>query len=311
ALRSFFQDKKEENIISFCTTHGFDKDTKILKKETIKSTFTLIQERYIKSSIENINDFIIQELPHDAIIHFLDSDDYFLNNCIELCIKPMLEKDLDICTHDLKEYHEENKEFIKKDFFEKTGDKKFYKPLDLLKLNKKYNFYFAWQGIFKARVLNLYKLRFTHGIYHEDHDFGTILFALADKMFHIKKALIVYRIREGSITHFNDDMPDVLPKHLQALKKYFNHYKELRDYFKLYCDIVIAKRIQIFNKNTNDRFLKKSIKRYYIHYFDMKIDKDPFNLNKEIQFFIKNLKYYNIYVKLRHYIRHPKKIIGL
>ncbi|WP_442862754.1 glycosyltransferase family 2 protein, partial [Campylobacter sp. W0018] len=95
-LRSFFEDNKEEDIISFEKTHTFGKTTKIIKKEDIKSNFKQIQKRYIKTNLENINDFIIQELPN-SIIHFLDSDDYFLKDCIELCVENMIKKNLDIC----------------------------------------------------------------------------------------------------------------------------------------------------------------------------------------------------------------------
>ncbi|EHN6903038.1 glycosyltransferase [Campylobacter jejuni] len=307
-LRDFFENNNEEDIISFTSTHTFEKNTKILKKEDIKSNFIPIQKRYIKTNLENINDFIIQELPN-FIIHFLDSDDYLRLNCIEKCVNKMIKNDLDICVHDLEEYHESNKQFVKKDFFEKYFITKFYKPLDLLRLNKRYNFYFAWQGAFKSNILNKYNLRFTHGIYHEDHDFGTILFCLIEKMFYIKEPLIIYRIRQNSITNFKKNTPIILPKCLEPLKGYFDDYVDLRKYFKLYCDLVIAKNIFLFNQNINNNFLKKSIKRYYIHYFEFEIDNDPLNLKKEIKFFIKNLRYYNIYIKIRNYIRHPKKVL--
>ncbi len=309
-LRSFFEDGEEQDIVSFISTHTFDKNTKIINKEIIKSNFIQVQKRYIKTGIENINDLLVQELPN-SIVHFLDSDDYFLSDCIKLCVQQMIEKDLDICVHGFDEYHEKVKEFSKKYFFEKTFNQEIYKPLDLLKLNKKYIFYFAWQGLFKTNLLNQYNLRFTHGIYHEDHDFGTILFCLASKMFYIEKALMIYRIRQGSITNFIDkNIPNDLPKHLKILEKYFDDYAELRNYFKLYCYISIAKKIQNFNTSISNQFLDKSIKRYYMRYFDIKIDKDPLKLNKEIKFFVKNLYWYSIYAKLRKYIRHPKKIMG-
>ncbi|MFG5130586.1 glycosyltransferase family 2 protein [Campylobacter lari] len=306
-LRAFFEDNNEEDIISFTSTHTFEKNTKILKKEDIKSNFVQIQKRYIKTNLENINDFLVQELPN-SIIHFLDSDDYFLNNCIELCVKEMVEKDLDICTHNHQEDNETTGKTTKK-FFEKLPSNSKYNPSYLIKLNKKYNFYFTWQGAFQANILNQYNLRFTHGIYHEDHDFGTILFYLANKMFHTEKTLLTYRIRQGSITNF-DNSTKKIPKSLHHLKNYFKNYLELRIYFKIYCDIVIAQNIYLFNQYINDDFLKKSIKRYYIHYFDIKITNDPLNLKNEIRTFVKNITLYNIYLKLRNYIRHPKKIIG-
>ncbi|MBZ7947350.1 hypothetical protein H2262_07635, partial [Campylobacter sp. RM10536] len=97
-LRAFFENNKEEDIVSFEKTHTFKKNTKIIKKEDIKVNFKQIQKRYIKTNLENINEFIIQELPN-SIIHFLDSDDYFLKDCIKLCLQNMIEKDLDICVH--------------------------------------------------------------------------------------------------------------------------------------------------------------------------------------------------------------------
>ncbi|AXP08380.1 glycosyltransferase [Campylobacter hepaticus] len=311
-LRSFFEE--EQDILSFTSTHSFEKNTKIIKKEYIKSNFTLIEERYIKTKIENINDFIIQELP-DCIIHFLDSDDYFLKDCIKLCAKEMLDKDLDICAHGFSEYNEEKCDFVNNpctDLLQKSHKVFFDKALNLLKENHFLHFYFTWQGSFKSHILNQYNLRFTHGIYHEDHDFGTILFCLASKIFYIKQSLLIYRIRQGSITNFyNKKMPNILPKYLNPLRKYFNDYIKLREYFKIYCDIVIAKRIQNFNKSINDAFLKKSVKIYCMPYFDIKIDKDPLNLNKEIKFFIKNLYFYKLYRNIRMYVRHPKKIFRI
>ncbi|TDJ80261.1 glycosyltransferase family 2 protein [Campylobacter volucris] len=313
-LRSFFEDNNEENIISFTSTHTFEKNTKILKKEDIKLNFVQIQKRYIKTNLENINDFIIQELPN-TIIHFLDSDDYLLQDCIELCVKEMIEKDLDICVHGFDEYHEDKSIFIKypdTDLMQKSVKQFFENGLDLLKENKFLHFYFAWQGCFKSSILNQYNLRFTHGIYHEDHDFGTILFCLADKVFYIRESLMIYRIRQGSIINIKESViPEKLPKYLESLREYFDNYIELREYFKLYSFLKIAKCIYIFNLNLKNNFINKSIKGYYNRYFDKKIEKDPFNLDDEMKFFIKNLKFYKVYMNIRVYFRHPKKLLKI
>ncbi|TXE88610.1 glycosyltransferase family 2 protein [Campylobacter volucris] len=308
-LRTFFENNNEEDITSFTSTHTFEKNTKILKKEDIKSNFMQIQKRYIKTNLENINDFIIQELPN-TIIHFLDSDDYLLQDCIELCVKEMIEKDLDICAHGLQEY--KNKEFIKKDFFEKTFEGEFYNPLDLLKLNKKYNFYFAWQGVFKANILNQYNLRFTHGIYHEDHDFGTILFCLAKKMFYDRHNYgYIYKLNLNSTmsSQKKSHFPKKMPKFLTSIKHHFKTYKSLRLYYKVYSFSVVALQIYnftIYDKYKNDSFLQNMIYEY-CNLFKISLKKDPLN----ILTIYKNMKLdkYKLFSSgIKKLLRHPKKI---
>ncbi|EGK7523463.1 glycosyl transferase family A, partial [Campylobacter lari] len=202
-------------------------------------------------------------------------------------------------------------QFIKKSFFKKTFYENFYHPLDLLKLNNRYNFYFAWQGTFKAKILNQYNLRFTHGIYHEDHDFGTILFCLAKKVFYINTTLMIYRIRKGSIINIQTTLiPQKLPKYLEPLKEHFNDYKELRKYFKLFCFIKIAEQIQNFNNKskTNSFFLEKTSKEYMYNYLKESKQKDPLNIRDILQNKLKYFYLYNFLFKIRFYLRHPRKI---
>ncbi|TDJ80263.1 glycosyltransferase family 2 protein [Campylobacter volucris] len=310
-LRSFFEDNNEENIISFTSTHTFEKNTKILKKEDIKLNFVQIQKRYIKTNLENINDFIIQELPN-TIIHFLDSDDYLLQDCIELCVKEMIEKDLDICVHGLQEYYEMDKKFIKKDFFEKIFDSECYNPLDLLKLNKKYNFYFAWQGCFKSSILNQYNLRFTHGIYHEDHDFGTILFCLAEKMFYNKTNYgYIYRNNPNSIISTQKAylFPAKLPSFLIPIKQYFKTYKSLRAYYKVYSFSIVALQIynfMVYYKYKNDIFLQDMIYEY-CDLFKISLKKDPLDILKNYKKMHLN-RYKLFFICIKKIKRHPKRI---
>ncbi|WP_139493135.1 glycosyltransferase [Campylobacter armoricus] len=310
-LRSFFENNKEQDIISFTSTHTFEKNTKQISKETINSNFEQIQSRYIKTNIENINDLLVQELP-DSIIHFLDSDDYFLNDCIKLCIKEMIGKKLDICMHGFDEYHEHNSYFLKNpptNLMLKSDKVFFDSGIKLLQKNNFLQFYFAWQGAFKSDILNKYNLRFTHGIYHEDHDFGTILFCLARRIFYTDATLMIYRIRQGSITNIqNNTMPKKLPKYLKNLAGggHFNNYQELREYFHLYCLLVIALKIQNFNNQNS--FLRKSSKSYIYSIIQRKITKDPLEIKNKIYNYVKFVKLYKIYFTIRLYFRHPKKI---
>ena len=102
----------DKEIPSLTQTHTFNKSYKNISHKEIKAHFTQIQSNFIKSDLTCINDFIIQELPSNALIHFVDSDDYLEQNCIEKCVKALLEQDLDIFVHNSKEFDENTKKLI-------------------------------------------------------------------------------------------------------------------------------------------------------------------------------------------------------
>lgn len=316
-LREFFENENINFISSYTKTHTFEKELKQVHKKEILKHFSKIEENFIQSDLENINDLIIQDLPQ-RIIHFLDSDDYLLPNCIELCIKKMQEENLDILAHSFKEFVQEDNEFRinQCDIFLKASDLNDVRGgVDLLLKNRFYEFYFAWQGLFQAKLLNTYKLRFTYGIYHEDHDFGTILFSLASSFRYIQDELIVYRIRRESIMNSQQQVkfPKKLPKNLEKIRKYFNNYKDLRTYFKAYCLCIIAFNIFVFFqnkhlKNEEREFIKKVCEKYIRTYIQ---DWYPLNYLNELSYleiFKINLKFLKFKTMIRFYWRHPKKI---
>lgn len=289
-LRAYFQSRRKFKIKTYLKANSYNFNQKIIENEKIDFYFTKTQSNYIKTSLKNINKFITQKLPK-RIIHFLDSDDYLEKDCIEICVKRMLELKLEIFIHSFKEYLEYEKTFITHpdtDILKNTKKNLYKNGFDLLKDNLFYLFYFAWQGSFKSELLNVYKLRFTYGIYHEDHDFGTILFLNAKNIYYENIKLMIYRIRKNSITQSqeNTQFPKKLPKNQEFLKKYFNNYNDLRSYFKAHCLCVIA--VNIFN---------------FIHQ-NKKYKKDPF--------LIKTCSYYTDFYMLEFYpisYLHTKKLL--
>ena len=265
ALREFFEsglkDKQSSHIQSFAKTHSFSKTYKSLSTQEVQNHFQKIQPNFITSDLERINDFITQELPQNALIHFIDSDDFIESNCIELCVQNLCEKDLDIFVHNWSDFSEET-QTLSKGAYMKLKKNSYESGLELLSHNKIYNFYFAWQGLFKADILNRYALRYTEGIYHEDHDFGTLLFALAKRSAYSDEALYVYRKRAGSITNHQNQvgMPPKLPSFLEPLREDFSDYKSLRAYFKAYCFVVVGLRLWEFYEAINalDKSLENS-----------------------------------------------------
>ena len=269
------------SIQSLSQTHSFEKSYKSIDTQALRAHFTQIKHNFIKSDLERINDFITQELPQNALIHFVDSDDYIMQDCVAKCVQVLLEKDLDIIVHNIKHFYEENKSFKQGEFLSNLRQNTYESGLKLLKENKLYSFYFAWQGLFRASILNRYALRFTEGIYHEDHDFGTLLFCLAGKISYTNEPLYIYRQRVNSIitAQKNTAFPSKMPSFLEPLRADFKDYKALRAYFKSFCFVLVGFNIWEFFRQKSEQNAK--IQQEFRDFFEkttlayMKIFKSP------------------------------------
>ena len=246
------------SIQSLSQTHSFEKSYKSIDTQELRAHFTQIKPNFIKSDLERINGFITQELPQNALIHFVDSDDYIRQDCIEICVQALLEKDLDIIVHNIKHFYEEDKSFKQGEFLSNLRQNTYESGLKLLKENKLYSFYFSVQGLFRASILNRYALRFTEGIYHEDHDFGTLLFCLAGKISYTNEPLYIYRQRTNSIitAQKNTAFPSKMPSFLEPLRADFKDYKALRAYFKSFCFVLVGFNIWEFFKQKSEQNAK-------------------------------------------------------
>ena len=275
ALRTFFDDgdfslsMKAQNdkekafqtntsIQSLSQTHSFEKSYKSIDTQELRAHFTQIKHNFIKSDLERINDFITQELPQNALVHFVDSDDYITQDCVAKCVQTLLEKDLDIVVHNNKEFDDNTKKITilkRLSQFQSLKQDEYNSGLELLAQNQIYDFYFAWQGLFKASILNRYALRFTEGIYHEDHDFGTLLFCLAGKISYTNEPLYIYRQRTNSTMsgQKNSSMPAKLPSFLEPLRADFKDYKALRAYFKSFCFVLVGFNIWEFFRQKSEQ----------------------------------------------------------
>ena len=320
-LRAYLENEIKENdfsIKSYKNTHSFDKtDIKKISKEDIDKNFIKLDERVYKTELSDINDLILQDFPDDVYVHFLDSDDCLDESCISTCKRYIQEKDLNLYLHNLSSVDEDSK-LIKEKIYLSSGLKfGFYsKGLDFLQDNKLHDFYFAYQGAFRASLLNSYKLRFIKHIYHEDHDFAIILFASSSKIFVDDEALLYYRSRSGSIISSmqDDSYPKNLPFYLEPLKKSFKSYKELRKYYKSYGMLRAFKEIYKLRNVFKKSFYKKMY-YYYLHqfilnyqYFFDKIESEEKEKNikllKGIE--VKNINHLYLKFKLIELYRHPK-----
>ncbi|WP_273336834.1 glycosyltransferase family 2 protein [Campylobacter avium] len=320
-LRAYLENEIKENdfsIKSYKNTHSFDKtDIKKISKEDIDKNFIKLDERVYKTELSDINDLILQDLPDDVYVHFLDSDDCLDESCISTCKRYIQEKDLSLYLHNLSSVDENSKLIKEKIYLALNLKLGFYdNGLDFLQSNKLHDFYFAYQGAFKASLLNLYKLRFIRHIYHEDHDFAIILFSLSQRLFVDDKVLLYYRSRSGSIISSmqDDSYPKNLPFYLEPLKKSFKSYKELRRYYKAYGMLRAFKEIYKLRNLFKKSFYKKMY-YYYLHqfilnyqYFFDKIESEEKEKNikllKGIE--VKNINHLYLKFKLIELYRHPK-----
>ena len=318
-LRDFFT-KGEHNITSLKTTHSLDKTTKIIPKESIKEHFIILSHNHIKTDLEDINSLIVQELPK-RWIHFVDSDDYLELDCIENCIKETSNNKIEIVLHDLKEYSENTKEFIKDSKFSvaKRIQKEYYNSgINIIKEQKYGNFYFAWQGIFTTEILNRYNLRFTHRIYHEDEEFGLILFTLAQHTIYTNSPYYIYRIRENSITSYKNNPQKKLPDFLKKLSPFFNNQTNAQIYYQKFClckmGINICNFYQQMNlKDKNSKVYKKIIKFFIYPYLSNYHNNDFLNIIPILKQtnIIKNYNLFIFWLRVRKYYRNPKMFVKL
>ncbi len=305
------------SIQSLSQTHSFEKSYKSIDTQELRAHFIQIKPNFIKSDLERINDFITQELPQNALIHFVDSDDYITQDCVAKCVQALLEKDLDIIVHNIKHFYEENKSFKQGEFLQNLHQNTYESGLKLLKENRLYSFYFSVQGLFKASILNRYALRFTEGIYHEDHDFGTLLFCLADKISYTNEPLYIYRQRTNSIitAQKNTAFPSKIPSFLEPLRADFKDYKALRAYFKSFCFVLVGFNIWEFYEAQSrgefraryERFFSSVVLGYAMKVFKIPLSKDTLGIKSMLS----ALKFPKILVWwhfVRDLHRQPKKI---
>ncbi|MDD7567964.1 MAG: glycosyltransferase [Helicobacter sp.] len=297
-LRDFFENGQKTDIPSFSKTNTFQTTQSFIAVNELEQNFEQVTPNFIKSKIQNINELLIQELPK-RLIHFVDSDDYLHSQCIAECVKLIREQKLEICVHNLAIYNEKNKQFTynqRLGVFKNVPKDSYESGLELLAQNKLYDFYFAWQGCFDSQILNRYKLRFTPRIYHEDHDFGTLLFVLAQRVGYTNQALYIYRGHAYSISssQYHKDFPPNLPDNLKALQPFFDNYKDLRIYFKAYCYCIIASKIWEFyqenakqdkqwTQNYKDFFTQTTLSCLQIFKTSLKID--PLKIKDKLAIF--------------------------
>ena len=234
-------DYSEIKIKSQTPQNSFNPTTQTIDCNFISKHFRKISHNHFQTDLEDITPYIIQKMPDDLYIHFIDSDDFFSPHCIELCIKLASQKEYDIIWHDFNMFFQSLNITTASSHKQKFGE--WESGVSFLKQASGAPFSWVWKGVFRAKLLNCYNLRFQYRMDYEDCDFGIILFLFAQKIIYTNFIGLTYLIRQHSLSNFKkrDPFPKTdLPKHLEELKPYFHSYFNLKKYFGCYCYFRIA-----------------------------------------------------------------------
>ncbi|WDL71693.1 glycosyltransferase family 2 protein [Helicobacter winghamensis] len=315
-LENSLQSTSLKSLTQAFTTHT---DFQTIPTQTIEKHFTRHNNggaNFITTDLQNIHSLILQELP-DTLVQFVDSDDFLSLDYIENNLNIFTKNpEITIIGNAPIEYIESTQQNIydsKFNTFNLCPPNSCDTLINTFKsLLKHYPIWFAWSGTFNAKMLNLYHLRFYHGILFEDTDFGSILFMLQGKFYYHNAQGYHYRIRPNSITTATDN----------PTQEYIPNLPTTKEYFKAYCkakvgiNIYKASKILINNLEIQKK-ISANLQDYIIYnYFDSSFVTRDFgniinelkelNIYKEIQ---KRIPYLFIKECFRHPIKIPLKII--
>ncbi|WP_146744506.1 hypothetical protein [Helicobacter sp. 10-6591] len=234
-------------------------------------------------------------VPHIDYIMFLDPDDYWREDCVELCLKAFADskaqgKQAEIVWFD-------NDVFYENPAYRTTGLNAFEKFLEItqdtiitpkiwaetcIKLDMPMAF--ATCGMIDFSFLTSIGIYFLNGATHEDLSFGVILFMHATHIAILNKKLYVYRIRDDSTTIFRKTSNISVPPFLQDLEEVFHSAHTARKYniqesaFHMTFEI-ISMLDKPQHKQARDFFLK-NICCWSLSIFCF--DKDPHNIKQKL-----------------------------
>ncbi|PAF49703.1 hypothetical protein BKH43_06325 [Helicobacter sp. 13S00401-1] len=221
--------------------------------------FQRLEENIYQTNIANFNDISLAKLPSDVVVHFLDSDDYFINDALKATSLAFSDTSLDLMWHDFSVVLDDD---IKDVSWHNSGELALLKTLtskislssaEVLGYILHGWLWWSWGGAFRASVLNPYALRFSHSIEFEDNDFGPIVFGLSKKILIDYNPFLAYRIRNSSITR-SYTRPKVIPQYLAAIESNFETYTQAKVYYRAYSFFVLCLNIY----NFQDAFIDES-----------------------------------------------------
>lgn len=197
-------------------------------------------------------------------IYFMDSDDYIEINTIEKCYQECKKNDLDFIFFDALNFTNDNIK-ISQDNFNRDGlgNLSIKKGKEYLRLLLDKNLYTSSVCLcfIKLEFLKKLKLKFFHGILHEDELFTFLLYINASKVKYLNEKFFKRRVRYNSITTSKISERNVIGNLTVAIELRKEMLKN-----NLTEQNLFDSRIQrmLGNAISNSSYLNKSLKEKYI-----------------------------------------------
>lgn len=258
--------------------------------------------------------------PKIDYIIFLDSDDFWENDLLRICVDSAKTQNPSIIWFDYQAFYD-NENIVGGDgggdtligensiknnatyqlryertFIELLGYANahtitFLEFLINAKEHKINNFWWSWQGMIDFDFLSSINLTFFEGIIHEDHLFGGLLFAKSATIAIIPQKIYYYRIRKNSTT--SAWSKDEIPSYVKPFCAYFP-YSKARKYFRIYSLVITVKELMKFAnslpKNAQSDFMAITLPLLIkiiceiFHFY-----KDPYFLKAQVVEIIRDL----------------------
>lgn len=137
---------------------------------------------------------------------FLDSDDYYRPNMVELMFNAIERNNVDVAVCNVEVFYENFNEQKKSD---ETYFKNPYRGFQRLtpSVVAKISNVVAWNKIYKRKLINEHNIRFPEGLLYESYPFWGAYCTVANSIYFIDSPLYKYRRRDGGIMAktFNKD----------------------------------------------------------------------------------------------------------
>ena len=235
------------------------------------------------------------EISRGEYICFLDSDDWFSNNALEIFINTIKNYDVEIVMIKLLETYSENIEYKAKDNLKLLTSNECINSL----LNDQYYLNNPCNKIYKRELIQ--KLKFPVGMIYEDFYIIIDRFLQIKRLAYTEKACLFYRIRNSSTTHCNFSKKSL--QYIDSLEHVNNRALEInrKDLWYFYSNQLLGSYMEYSLKLSNSDIPDKAyyIKKYRIKskklFKSLPIYKWKFNLIKRFLIFITSFKIFKLY----------------
>ena len=190
-------------------------------------------------------------------IYYLDSDDYISDDCLEVLVKPLKEKEYDMVLGDLEMFGKPRPiTFLPQEEGEIMGNEnifsRFYAPRMI--------YVMAWNKLVKASLFKQYDLSFLEGQLHED-ELWTYKCCCAIQALYVSKHITYfYRIRENSITDdYNRNLPKRQSSCYATIDYVLNHPAQVSKHLYDFCSVYY---LGVYLRNVIEE--KESFQQTYI-----------------------------------------------